>query len=404
MHNELKIRDIRARKILDSRGRLTVEADIILDNAFGRCSAPAGASTGATEVIAFSNKGIDSAIEFFNSSVKSSLIGRNSLDQRGFDQVLVELDGTYNFGVLGGNLATALSIANAKAASNALGLPLYSYAGGAFVNKIPLPLGNVIGGGKHSRNGTTIQEFHVAARGETFLKSMTVNASIHKRIGEMLSDKLPDSSVGVGDERAWTAAITDEEAIDILKSAVSEVSEETGVKVDIGTDLAATSFYEKGKYVYRNSKKSEDEQIDYVKSLVNDHGFALVEDPLYEDAFEGFAEITKAVGNKCLIVGDDLYTTNTKRIQKGIEEKSTNAVLIKVNQIGTLTATYEAVDLATRAGMKNVISHRSGETTDDFLAHLAVAYSSTYIKSGVIGGERLSKLNELVRIEEDLPR
>ncbi|AKA49628.1 enolase [uncultured archaeon] len=399
-----EIRDVNVRKVLDSRGRYTIEADIYLDGAFGRCSAPSGASTGATEVIAFSNKGIDSSIEFFNSSVKSSIIGRNSLDQRGFDRVLTELDGTYNFGLLGGNMATALSIANAKASACKLGIPLYSVVGGSFVNRIPWPLGNVIGGGKHSTNGTTIQEFHVAAHGDTFLKSIHVNSLVHRKIGEVLSAKFPNVSIGVGDERAWTASISDEEAIDILKDATEQVSGETGVKIDLGMDLAATSFYEKGKYVYRNSKKSEDEQIDYVKSLVNDYGFALVEDPLYEDAFEGFAEITKAVGNRCLIVGDDLYTTNTKRIERGIEEKSTNAILIKVNQIGTLTSTYEAVDLATRAGMENVVSHRSGETTDDFIAHLAVAFSSKYIKSGIIGGERLSKLNELVRIEEEISR
>lgn len=402
MLNGFEIKDIKVRKVLDSRGRYTIEADVFLDGFMGRCSAPSGASTGATEVIAFSNKGIDSSIEFFNNSVKSSLIGRNSFDQRGFDRVLTELDGTYNFGLLGGNMATALSIANAKATAGKLGIPLHSLLGSPFPNRIPYPLGNVIGGGKHSTHGTTIQEFHVAARGDTALKSIYVNSLAHRKIGEILSEKFPNVSIGVGDERAWTASISDEEAIDILKEAASQVSTDTGVKIDLGTDLAATSFYEKGKYVYRDSKKTEDEQIDYVKSLVNEYGFALVEDPLYEDAFEGFAEITKAVGNKCLIVGDDLYTTNAKRIQKGIEEKSTNAVLIKVNQIGTLTATYEAVDLATRAGMKNVASHRSGETTDDFLAHLAIAFSSSYIKAGVIGGERLAKLNELVRIEEEL--
>lgn len=402
MLNGFEIKDIKVRKVLDSRGRYTIEADVFLDGYFGRCSAPSGASTGATEVIAFSNKGIDSSIEFFNSSVKSSLIGRSSLDQRGFDRVLTELDGTYNFGLLGGNMATALSIANAKASANKLGIPLHSLLGGSFTNRIPFPLGNVIGGGKHSTNGTTIQEFHVAAHGDTFLKSIHVNSLTHRKIGEMLSEKLPEASIGVGDERAWTASISDEDAIDILKEAAEQVSSDTGVKIDLGMDMAATSFYEKGKYVYKDSKKSEDEQIDYVKSLVNDHGFALVEDPLYEDAFEGFAEITRAVGSKCLIVGDDLYTTNAKRIQKGIDEKSTNAVLIKVNQIGTLTSTYEAVDLATRAGMKNVVSHRSGETTDDFIAHLSVAFSSSYIKSGVIGGERLSKLNELVRIDEEI--
>lgn len=402
MDNSFQIKDIKVRKVLDSRGRFTIEADVFLDGATGRCSAPSGASTGATEVIAFSNKGIDSSIEYFNSSVKSSLVGRNSLDQRGFDKALTDLDGTYNFGLLGGNMATALSIANAKASANRLGIPLYRLVGGSFVHRMPLPLGNVIGGGKHATNGTTIQEFHVAARGDTFLKSMHVNALVHKRIGELLSRKLPDVSIGVGDERAWTASITDEDAISILKDAVAQVSDETGTKILIGTDLAATSFYEKGKYVYRDSRKTEEEQIDYVNSLVRDHGFSLIEDPLYEDAFEGFAEITKAVGDKALIVGDDLYTTNANRIQRGIEEKSTNAVLIKVNQIGTLTATYEAVDLATRAGMKNVVSHRSGETIDDFTAHLSVAFSASYIKAGVIGGERLSKLNELARIEEEL--
>lgn len=402
MTKGFEIRDVKVRKVLDSRGRYTIEADIFLDGAYGRCAAPSGASTGATEVIAFSNKGIDSSIEFFNSSVKSSLIGRNSLDQRGFDKLLMDLDGTYNFGLLGGNMATALSIANAKAAASKLGIPLYSLAGGNFANRIPLPLGNVIGGGKHSRNGTTIQEFLVSSHGETFLKSIYTNTLVHKKIGELLAEKLPNVSIGVGDERAWTASISDEDAIEIMKQAVSQISEETGTKIDLATDLAATSFYEKGKYVYKDSRKSEDEQIDYVKALVNEHGFALIEDPLYEDAFEGFAEVTKAVGDKCLIVGDDLYTTDTKRIQRGIEEKSSNAVLIKVNQIGTLTRTYEAVKMATKAGWENVISHRSGETTDDFIAHLSVAYSSKYIKSGTIGGERLAKLNELVRIEEEL--
>lgn len=401
MSNDFEILDIRVRKVIDSRGNYTVEADVFLPFAAGRSSAPSGASTGGTEVMSFPNGGVDASIEFFNSKARDSILGFNSLDQRGFDEYLKEIDGTGNFEQLGGNLATALSIANAKAAANQLDIPLYRYVGGALVNKFPRPIGNVIGGGKHSINGTTIQEFLVSAQAETFLDSMFINALVHKRIGQKLADRFKGVSIGVGDERAWTASISDGEAIQILKDSVKEVSEEKHVKIYLGADLAATSFYENGKYVYRDSVKTVDEQIDYVKSMVNDDGFYFIEDPLQEDDFAGFAEITKAVGDRSLIVGDDIYTTNVERIRKGIEYGSSNAVLIKVNQIGTLSSTYEAVELAKKAKMENVISHRSGETTDDFIAHLSVAFGSKFIKSGTIGGERLAKLNEVARIEEE---
>lgn len=402
MTDNYEILDVNVRKVLDSRGRFTIEAEVYLPFGFGRASAPSGASTGATEVVAFSDKGIDSSIEFFTKSVRDEIIGLNALDQTGFDRILKELDGTGNFSVLGGNMATALSIANAKASASQMGIPLYRYVGGSFKEHLPHPLGNVIGGGKHSINGTTIQEFLVSSIGKTFLESIHTNALVHKRIGEKLADKLKGFSVGLGDEKAWTASISDSDAIEILKESVREISSEKGIKILLGTDLAATSFFENGKYVYRDSSKTVDEQIEYVKSLVKDEGFYIVEDPMVEDDFEGFAEITKAVGDSSLIVGDDIYTTNAERIRKGIEMGSSNAVLIKVNQIGTLSATYEAVDIATKAGMKNVISHRSAETTDDFIAHLAVAFDSSFIKTGTIGGERLAKLNELVRIEEEL--
>lgn len=404
MTDNYEILDVNVRKVLDSRGRHTLEAEIFLPFGFGRASAPSGASTGATEVIAFSDKGIDSSIDFFKKTVKNEIIGFNALDQTGFDKVLKELDGTGNFSRLGGNMATALSVANAKAAANQMGIPLYRYVGGSFKEKLPHPLGNVIGGGKHSTNGTTIQEFLVSSLGKTFLESIHTNALVHKRVGEKLSDKLKGFSVGLGDEKAWTASISDSDAIEILKESVKEISSETGIKILLGMDMAASSFFENGKYVYRGESKTVDEQIEYVRSLVKDDGFYIMEDPMVEDDFKGFAEITKAVGDSCLVVGDDLYTTNAERIRKGIEMKSSNAVLIKVNQIGTLSATYEAVDVATKAGMKNIISHRSGETTDDFIAQLAVAFDSSFIKSGTVGGERLAKLNELVRIEEELSR
>jgi enolase len=397
-----EIKDVKMRKIIDSRGNYTVEASVILDGSCGVASAPAGASTGATEVLAFPKGGVDSGIEFFHRNVKSSLLGFHAINQIELDSMLKDLDGSGNFSNLGGNLATAISMANAKAVAESLKIPLYRYVGGNLANSIPRPMGNVIGGGKHTRNGTTIQEFLVSSQGKTFLDSAYTNAIVHRRIGQMLSEKFKDQSIGVGDERAWTANISDEEAIDILKEAVKEVSSERKMEIKLGTDFAASSFFENGKYVYKDRKLNQDQQIDYAISMVKEHGFYFLEDPMDEADFEGFARVTAAVKDKAIVVGDDLYTTNAERIKKGIEMKSTNGVLIKVNQIGTLTATYEAVKVATRAGMKNTISHRSGETTDNFIAHLAVAFSSTFIKSGTIGGERLAKLNELARIEEDL--
>ncbi|WP_393971767.1 enolase [Oxyplasma meridianum] len=397
-----EIQDVKMRKVIDSRGNYTVEATVILDGFCGVSSAPAGASTGATEVLAFPKGGVDSGIEFFNRNVKSSLMGFHAINQVQLDSMLKDLDGSDNFSNLGGNLATAISMANAKAVANALKIPLYRYVGGNLANSIPRPMGNVIGGGKHTRNGTTIQEFLVSSQGKTFLDSAYTNAMVHRRIGEMLSDRFKDQSVGVGDERAWTANISDEDAIELLKAAVKEVSSERKMEIKLGLDFAATSFFENGKYVYRDRKLNKDEQIDYAISMAKDHGFYFVEDPMVDTDFDGFAKVTAAIRDKAIVVGDDLYTTNVERVKKGIEMKSSNGILIKVNQIGTLTATYEAVKVATRSGMKNTISHRSGETTDNFIAHLAVAFSSTFIKSGTIGGERLAKLNELARIEEDL--
>jgi len=399
---DFSIRDVRTRKVLDSRGNFTIEAEVLLNGATGIASAPAGASTGATEVVAFSSKGIDSSMEFFNREVRKALIGFNARNQVELDNILGEMDGTDNFSRLGGNMATAISMAAAKASANLLSIPLYAYVGGTLTRSIPRPMGNVIGGGKHSRNGTTIQEFLVSSQGKTFLDSIYLNSLIHHRIGELLSEKLKGQSVGVGDERAWTANISDEDAIDTVKQAAGEISAKHGVKVLLGVDFAATSFYEDGKYVYHRGKISRDEQIDYAESLVRDHKFYFIEDPLEENDFDGFATLTDRIGSKALVVGDDLYTTNEKRILKGIEKRSSNAVLIKVNQIGTLSATYRAVEAAKSAGMKTVISHRSGETTDNFIAHLAVAFGSVFIKTGTVGGERLAKLNELAAIEENM--
>ena len=399
---EVHIDEIKARKVLDSRGAVTVEVEVSAGGFTGMCSAPSGASTGKTEVVSFPKGGADSSLEFLQKKLASKLLGLNIFDQKLIDTTLMEVDGTKNFANAGGNLATAISIASAKTASYLLGMPMYRYVGGAFSDKLPRPMGNVIGGGKHSMNGTTIQEFLVSGQGKDFFESMLINARVHHRIGELLSEKFPKESIGLGDEKAWTANVSDLEAVEIVKSAANEISSEFKRPVLLGTDFAASSFYEKGKYVYKKGVKSRDEQIDFAKSFSKEFGFYYIEDPLDETDFEGFAEITKGVGSKSLIVGDDLYTTNPDRIRKGAKLHSTNCVLIKVNQIGTLSKTAEAVKVASDAGMETTVSHRSGETTDDFIAHLAVAFSSKFIKTGTIGGERLSKLNELVRIEEDL--
>ena len=402
MMNELPIDDIRVRKIIDSRGNFTVEVDLFIEDVMGRCSAPSGASTGDTEMKAFPKSGPDGAIKFFEEKLRSKLIGYNAMDQTGFDRTIMETDGSEYMENVGGNLSTALSVANARAVASYLGIPLYSYVGGAFARSLPRPMGNVIGGGKHSKEGTTIQEFLVSAQADTFIQSAYINAMTHRRIGEILSEKLKGTSVGLGDEKAWTANISDEEALEIMHQAVSETSSRYHVRILKGVDFAANSFYGGGKYIYKDGPKTRDQQIDYAVSFSRDHDFYFIEDPMVDTDFDGFAEITKKISQKNLVVGDDLYTTNPERLKMGIEKKSTNGILIKVNQIGSLSRTAETVRLATAAGIRNTVSHRSGETTDDFAAHLSVAFGSIFIKTGTIGGERLAKLNELIRIEEEI--
>lgn len=402
MLSHIPILDVRARKVIDSRGNFTVEATVILDYSTGVCSAPSGASTGATEMKAFPKGGPDESISFLEKNLRDKLTGFNALDQAGLDALLRETDGSEYLSNLGGNMATAISIANAKAVASSLDIPLYRYVGGALASSLPRPMGNVIGGGRHSRNGTTIQEFLVSTQARTFIESAFINTRVHRRIGELLSEKLNGISVGVGDERAWTASIDDMEAVDIVKQAVKDISSEHKVKILLGVDFAATEYFKDGKYYYKNEVKSRDEQIDYAQYFAKDLGFYFVEDPIEDTDFEGFAEVTKRVRDRSVVVGDDLYTTNPDRLRKGIELNSSNGILIKVNQIGTLTSTQETVNMAREAGIRRTVSHRSGETTDDFIAHLSVAFGAEFIKTGTIGGERLAKLNELIRIEEDL--
>lgn len=393
------IEDIVARKILDSRGKPTIEIDVYTTNGFGRFSAPSGASTGRYEVVAFPEGGVDASIAFLKEKVIPELIGLDSLDQRLIDETIKEIDGTSNLSNIGGNAAIALSIANAKAAADSLGIPLWTYLGGALLNKIPKPLGNIIGGGKHAIGGTTIQEFLVVTMSDDIYKCVSTNAKVHHKVGEKLKEKI-GGSIGVGDERAWIAPLTDKEAIEILYKAAKEVASKEDVDIKLGIDFASSSFYKNGKYSYKDRELNTSEQIEFVESLVDEYEVIIVEDPLHEDDFEGFAELTKRVGHKALVVGDDLFVTNVSRISKGISMGAANAVIIKPNQVGTLSDTFDAVTLARDNGYSTIISHRSGDTEDSTIAHLGIAFRCEFIKAGTIGGERTSKLNELIRIQE----
>ena len=395
------IEDIAIRKILDSRGNPTVEIEVYTLHGFGRAAAPAGKSTGRHEVKAYPVAGIDAGIHYFKERV-DNFIGMDATQQSDVDAMLHELDHTSDFSVMGGNISVAFSLAVAKAAASALGLPLYRYIGGTYAKNIPKPVGNVLGGGKHAINGTSIQEMLSAAISDSTKNNVFANAAVHQAIGKKLQAKFPNLSIGLGDEKAWVAPLDDEEAVALVRKAVDEIRDAEGIDIRPAVDFAASSFYENGKYVYHKKRLTVDEQIDFVESLTKDYGIYIVEDPLDEEDFDGLAEITRRIGHMAYVVGDDIFVTNTERLKRGIDKGAANTILIKPNQIGTLTDTYNTVKLAKESGYACMISHRSGETCDTSIAHLGVAFGCEFIKTGTIGGERLAKLNELIRIEEEI--
>jgi enolase len=389
---------IELRTILDSRGNMTVEADIHTPGGFGRSAAPSGASTGTLEAKVKPPK---QAVEYAVQNVIPALIGLDACDQQGFDEQLRDIDGTANFAEIGANIAVALSLANAKAASSSMGVALFRYLGGAFVNEMPLPLGNVIGGGAHAANSTEIQEFLVVPGDATDAEeAVLANAAVHRHIKELLSKH--GKSCGKGDEGAWAPQIDDALAFELIAEATGIVADEMNISVDMGIDVAASQMWNGEGYTYRERVRTTEDQIAYIAELVDSYDLVYVEDPLHEDDFDAFAELTSQVGDRCLVCGDDIFVTQVDRIQQGIEMNAANCVLIKPNQVGTLTDTFEAVRLAHTQGLDTVMSHRSGETTDTTIAHLATAFSCVFLKCGVVGGERIAKLNELIRIEEQL--
>jgi enolase len=395
----LIIEDVHYRVVFDSRGNETVECEIVAGEVVAKAMAPSGASTGSGEAVVVSPY----KYEEIEEEVSKAIIGMSVFDQESVDEALKELDGTDNFSRIGGNFTITASLAVAKAAAEILGLPLYAYVGGAFAKELPYPLGNVIGGGRHAEGSTSIQEFLVIPVGaKTFFEAQRANAAVHKQLKKIFKER--GIFAAKGDEGAWAAQISDEQAFEILSEAIQRVEDELGVKVRMGIDVAATELWDGERYVYSDRKLTTEEQIAYMAELADRYDLLYIEDPLHEKDFEGFAELTKQV--KCMVCGDDIFVTNPEIIKKGIEVGAANTILIKPNQNGTLSGTAKAVKIAKDNGYSVVVSHRSGETEDETLAHLAVAFNAKLIKTGVVGGERISKLNELIRIEElmDKPR
>ncbi|MBX0287167.1 phosphopyruvate hydratase [Haloarcula salinisoli] len=393
-----RITDITLRRVLDSRGNTTVEADVsTTSGGFGRAAAPSGASTGEHEAIELdAAEAIERAEEKAIPDLESEVDAEN---QRAVDAALREADGTTNFSEIGANSAVAISMAAAKAGADSIGIPLYHHLGGTFRgNTTPTPLGNVIGGGAHAAEATNIQEFlSVPVGAPSVEEAVLANARVHAHIKELLqAEGIPTNK---GDEGAWAPPIDDAKAFDIVDDATTTVADELGFEIGFGLDMAASELHENGEYVYDDDVKSTAEQIDYVEEMVHEYGLKYVEDPLDENAFGEWAELTDRVREETLICGDDLFVTNTSRLQEGIEKGSANSILIKPNQIGTLTDAIDAIERGAENDIESVISHRSGETEDTTIAHVAVGTDAPFIKTGTVGGERTAKLNELLRIE-----
>lgn len=407
-----EIIDVRAREVLDSRGNPTVEAEVTLDDGtVGRAIVPSGASTGKFEALElrdgdksrYKGKGVLKAVKNVNEVIAPKLIGVNVFDQVLIDKILLELDGTENKSKLGANAILAVSMAAARAAAEYAGEPLYRYLGGVSARVLPVPFMNVINGGKHADNNLDIQEFMIVPAGaSSFREALRYGAEVFHTLKKILHEE--GHVTAVGDEGGFAPNLkSNEEAIQVLIEAIEDAGYKPGEDVFIALDSAASSFYKDGKYFVDGKEMSADELIDYYVSLVGKYPIISIEDPFDEEDWEAFVKFTEKVGDKVQVVGDDLYVTNVKRLSKGIEMNATNSILIKLNQIGSVTETLHTIDVAKKAGMTYIISHRSGETEDTFIADLAVATGSGMIKTGSLSrSERIAKYNRLLRIEEEL--
>ncbi len=405
--------DISAREILDSRGNPTVEVDVLLeDGAQGRAGVPSGASTGAHEAVElrdgearYGGKGVLRAVEAVNGEIFEALAGMDATSQQAVDQTMIELDGTTNKGRLGANAILGVSLAVAKAAADSVGLPLYRYVGGTAARTLPVPMMNIVNGGAHADNPIDIQEFLVMPVAAGSLRdAVRVGSEIFQTLkGEL---KAAGHNTNVGDEGGFAPNLAStREALDFIMRAVEKAGYKPGEEVFLALDAAATEFFADGKYNLAGEGKvlGPQEMAEYLAELAGDYPIISIEDGMAEDDWEGWAALTQAIGDRCQLVGDDLFVTNPKRLAEGIARGVANSILIKVNQIGSLSETLEAVDMAHRAGWTAVISHRSGETEDATIADLAVATNCGQIKTGSLSrSDRLAKYNQLIRIEEEL--
>ncbi|PAV11854.1 enolase [Methanosarcina spelaei] len=408
---EYKIQKIHAREILDSKGNPTVEVDVFTPKGFGRAGVPSGASTGTNEALElrdadpnrYGGKGVLTAVKNVNTIIQKELLGLDVRNQREIDELMIELDETDNKSNLGANAILGVSMAVAKAAADSLNVPLYRYLGGSNAFTLPVPTMNVLNGGKHAGNDLAIQEFMIQPKGaETFYEALQMGAEIYHILGKILEKKYGRSSTNVGYEGGYAPKMSEStEALDALVQAIEEAGY-TDTEVTIGLDAAASEFYEDETYTIDGKKLSAPELMDYYVELVNSYPILSIEDPFYEEAFEDFEALTNELWDT-IIVGDDLFVTNIERLSKGVDMGAANALLLKVNQIGSLSEAFDAANMASRNGYTVIVSHRSAETEDTTIADISVAIGAEMIKTGAPArGERTAKYNQLLRIEEDL--
>ena len=418
MKNFLGIRDVKALQILDSRGNPTIQVEVVTEDGYvGKASVPSGASTGSFEAVElrdgdksrYLGKGVEKAVENVNKKIAKAIIGMNVYEQRKIDEEMIKLDDTPNKSNLGANSILGVSLAVAKAASNSLGLDLYQYIGGINGKELPIPMMNILNGGKHSDNNISIQEFMIMPIGNiTFTERMRRGVEIYHTLKKVLKEK--GYSVGVGDEGGFAPNLeSEEQALDIIIEAIRKAGYEPGKDIKLALDIASTEMYEEAKkinkqgYYFWKTKQYKTQMIEYIVELCNKYPIFSIEDGLAEEDWEGWKVLTERLGNKVQLVGDDLFVTNPKRLGRGIEKNVANAILIKPNQIGTLTETLYTIQKAKQNGYKTVISHRSGETEDTTIADIAVGVNAGQIKTGApCRTDRVSKYNRLLYIEEEI--
>lgn len=404
-----EIMHVFAREIMDSRGNPTVEAGVVLDDmSSGEAGVPSGASTGAHEAHElrdggdrYQGKGVLKAVEAVNEEIADELAGFEADDQRAIDQAMIDLDGTPNKSRLGANAILGVSMAVAKAAAESAGLPLFRYIGGPNAHVLPVPMMNILNGGAHADSGVDVQEFMIAPVGaETFAEALRMGAEVYHTLKSVIKSK--GLSTGLGDEGGFAPSVeSTKAALDLIVEAIEKAGYKLGDDVALALDVASSEFFKDGKYHFEGGEHTAEEVAKVYEELISEYPIVSIEDPLQEDDWEGYVTLTETIGDKVQIVGDDFFVTNPERLAKGIEMKAANALLVKVNQIGTLTETFDAVELAHRNGYRTMMSHRSGETEDTTIADLAVALNCGQIKTGAPArSERVAKYNQLLRIEQ----